>query len=140
MDYVENLTVKRLQKVIEGEQGGISKTVNWQGGGSFVYCELAQHNANIIDKIEEASTPDTLKVIWQKIKNTDFISYRIKPETINEHVHEFEALTLEESKQFLIEALDKNSLYVNYSEINDEDCRISDIDKKLNRQLYSGQN
>ncbi len=30
----------RLQKVIDGEQGGISKTVNWQGGGGFRFCKL----------------------------------------------------------------------------------------------------
>ncbi|TXL02164.1 hypothetical protein BMR09_17515, partial [Methylococcaceae bacterium CS3] len=40
MDYVENTTIERLKKVITGEQGGISKDVDWQGGGSFTYCEL----------------------------------------------------------------------------------------------------
>lgn len=30
----------RLQKVIDGEQGGISKDVNWQGGGGFRFCKL----------------------------------------------------------------------------------------------------
>ena len=30
----------RLQKVIEGEQGGISKAVNWQGGGGFRFMTL----------------------------------------------------------------------------------------------------
>lgn len=33
--------VPRLQKVIDGEQGGISKAVNWQGGGGFKFYELA---------------------------------------------------------------------------------------------------
>lgn len=40
MDYINDITIPRLQKVIDGEQGGISKDVNWQGGGSFVYAEL----------------------------------------------------------------------------------------------------
>lgn len=31
----------RLDKVIEGEQGGISKAVNWQGGGGYKFYELA---------------------------------------------------------------------------------------------------
>lgn len=31
----------RLDKVIEGEQGGISKTVNWHGGGGYRFYELA---------------------------------------------------------------------------------------------------
>src|SRR5699024_8082250 len=32
MDYINTVSVPRLQKVIEGEQGGISKDVEWQGG------------------------------------------------------------------------------------------------------------
>ena len=31
----------RMKKVIEGEQGGISKSHNWQGGGGFKFYELA---------------------------------------------------------------------------------------------------
>jgi len=42
MDYIHDIPIKRLKKVIHGEQGGISKTVNWQGGGSFVYAELEE--------------------------------------------------------------------------------------------------
>lgn len=33
--------IPRLQKVVDGEQGGISKTVNWQGGGGYKFYELA---------------------------------------------------------------------------------------------------
>lgn len=32
--------IPRLQKVIEGEQGGISKAVNWTGGGGFSFFTL----------------------------------------------------------------------------------------------------
>lgn len=32
--------VPRLQAVIDGEQGGISKAVGWQGGGGFRFCRL----------------------------------------------------------------------------------------------------
>lgn len=136
MSYVETIAVNRLRKVIEGEKGGISKSVDWQGGGSFIYCELTQHNANIIDKIEKADTTETLISIWQEIEKTDFISYKIKPETINKNIGEFEALSLEEQKQFLISVLDKNQLYVNYSDIDDEDYQVSETEKKLNKQFY----
>lgn len=46
MDYLNEVSVPRLQKVIEGEQGGVSRhsDVNWQGGGSFVYAELMEKN------------------------------------------------------------------------------------------------
>jgi adenine-specific DNA-methyltransferase len=30
----------RLQKVVDGEQGGISTSVQWQGGGGFRFCSL----------------------------------------------------------------------------------------------------
>ncbi|NTV12342.1 MAG: site-specific DNA-methyltransferase [Desulfobulbaceae bacterium] len=33
--------IPRMKKVIDGEQGGISKSVNWQGGGGFRYYRLA---------------------------------------------------------------------------------------------------
>ncbi|MCT7538207.1 site-specific DNA-methyltransferase [Aliarcobacter butzleri] len=42
MDYIEDISVQRLKKVIDGEQGGISKALNWEGGGEFVYAELKQ--------------------------------------------------------------------------------------------------
>src|SRR5699024_7546185 len=42
MDYINTVSVPRLQKVIEGEQGGVSEDVEWQGGGSFVYVELME--------------------------------------------------------------------------------------------------
>jgi adenine-specific DNA-methyltransferase len=34
--------VPRLKKVIEGEQGGISKEINWQGGGGFRFYRLGE--------------------------------------------------------------------------------------------------
>ena len=34
--------VPRLKKVVDGEQGGISKAVNWQGGGGFRFFRLGQ--------------------------------------------------------------------------------------------------
>ncbi len=136
MDYIHNLPEARVKKVIQGEQGGISKSVNWQGGGSFIYCELTQHNAKVIDKIELANTTEQLIAIWHEIENTDFISYQIKPELINANIHEFESLSIEEQKQFLCAVLDKNQLYVNYSEIDDADYQISAEDKKLNKKFY----
>ncbi|MEG9487489.1 site-specific DNA-methyltransferase [Mannheimia indoligenes] len=41
-EHAKTHVVPRLKKVIEGEQGGISKAVGWQGGGSFRFCELGE--------------------------------------------------------------------------------------------------
>ncbi|MDR2266620.1 MAG: site-specific DNA-methyltransferase [Christensenellaceae bacterium] len=40
----------RLDKVIDGEQGGISKSIGWQGGGGYEFYELAPSLINV-DKI-----------------------------------------------------------------------------------------
>ena len=45
---------------------------------------------------------------------------------------------LDKQKKLLAELLNKNQLYVNLSEIDDEDFNISEEDKKLNRSFYSG--
>ncbi|NGO64935.1 site-specific DNA-methyltransferase [Rhizobium daejeonense] len=34
--------VPRYSKVVDGEQGGISKAVNWTGGGGFRFCTLGE--------------------------------------------------------------------------------------------------
>ena len=76
MDYIKTKACKRLCNVISGEKSGISKAVNWQGGGSFVYCELSKYNQNFIDEIEEAKTTDELLVIWKRMQETRFFRVR----------------------------------------------------------------
>lgn len=39
-DHAQTHVIPRLEKVIEGEQGGISKSVEWQGGGGFSFYKL----------------------------------------------------------------------------------------------------
>lgn len=41
-DHAKTHCAARLQKVIDGEQGGISKDVNWQGGGGFRFYHLGE--------------------------------------------------------------------------------------------------
>jgi adenine-specific DNA-methyltransferase len=41
-EHAKTHCVPRLKKVIEGEQGGISQSVNWQGGGGFRFYELGE--------------------------------------------------------------------------------------------------
>lgn len=40
-DHAKTHCVPRLKKVIEGEQGGISQSVEWAGGGGFIFCTLS---------------------------------------------------------------------------------------------------
>jgi len=134
MDYIETVSVKRLEKVIEGEQGGISKSVDWQGGGSFVYCELKNDVQEFKNEILEATTKEKLLEVFELAKKSSFLSYRIDPKKLKKN--EFEKLSLAEQKQILSEIIDNNNLYVNYSDIDDIDYGISAQDKKLNHAFY----
>jgi adenine-specific DNA-methyltransferase len=137
MDYIHELPEARLKKVIAGEQGGISKAVNWQGGGDFVYMELAEWNEAWIEKIEKAKTGKELAKLWDEMKETAFLSYKVDPKTIDTNAKDFANLSLADQKKFLIECLDKNQLYINLSEIEDKEYGVSKEDKKLNRDFYS---
>lgn len=136
MDYGKNDSVVRLCNVINGDKSGASKGLNWQGGGSFVYCELSKYNQNFIDEIEEAKTTDELMVIWKRMQETGFLSYQIKAKDINIDADEFKDLSIDDQKRFLIECLDKNLLYIPFSEIDNEEYNISDEDKRLTREFY----
>lgn len=136
MDYIETLTVARLRKVIAGERGGISERVDWKGGGSFVYCELAKQNQTFVEAIEAATDLEALTDIYKRMIATGFIIYNVDPAQIEKHWSEFAALTLAEQKRFLMTLLDKNLLYVNKCDLDDEEFAISDADKSFTRSFY----
>ncbi len=136
LDYGENDSVVRLQKVIAGDQTGISKSQNWQGGGSFVYCELAKLNQNFVDKIQSCKNDDDIKSVTEEILKSDFVSSRVKPSDINTSAKEYSDLTFEEKRQLAMALLDKNQLYVNNSERKDPDMKLSENDVKFTESFY----
>ena len=136
IDNQIELNKNRLVQVIAGEQGGVSKAVGWQGGGSFVYCELAKANAKFADEIEMAATTQQLEEIWTRMKSTDYLNYKVNIKDVDENVTSFETLSLEDQKRFLIECLDKNLLYVPLSDIDSDEYGVTDEDKRLTREFY----
>lgn len=136
MDYIEDLTLMRLKNVINGESAGISKAVNWQGGGSFVYCELAKSNQHFVDAIMQANTDADLVALLDRVLSTGFISSKVNPADICASAADFKGLSFEEKKLFILELLDKNMLYVNLCDLDDEEYAISDADKAFTRSFY----
>lgn len=145
MEYINNITVPRLQKVIDGEQGGISKDINWQGGGSFVYSELMELNAYFVHEIQKAQSTEELEKLFSVMRTEAHLNYRVALENVLFAEYEmdgiprkvaFSELELNEQKQLLIEILDKNQLYVNASEMDDSDLNISESDKAFTRSFY----
>lgn len=136
MDYIETVTLKRMQEVIQGDQGGISKQVSWEGGGSFVYAALMQYNQSYIDKIQVAESKTQLLEIWNRMQNSAFLNYNFDKETFNERIEAFKTAPVEEMKKFLVEVLDKNQLYVNLSEMEDKSFDVQKSDIEMNKQFY----
>lgn len=137
MDYINTVSVPRLQKVIEGEQGGISKDVNWQGGGSFVYAELMEKNTGFIKEIINSQNVIELQVIFKRMMETADFDFRVNLAEIQKD--DLWQQSLDDQKRILIKVIDKNQLYYNYSEIDDENVRdlISDNDYAFNKSFYA---
>lgn len=135
MDYIQDITVERLKKVLEGEQGGISKAQNWHGGGSFVYCELKEGANTLITTIQNA-TEDTIESVKASIYTDERIVPYLTKQELSDADNNFENLTLEEKKQALMKLVDKNKLYVNASDMDDETYQISDADKAFTKSFY----
>ncbi len=138
LDYGKNDSISRLNNVINGDTSGISKVVNWQGGGSFVYCELLENGNKLINEIENA-TDKTIQKIKDKIYKDNRIVPFITKEELEKVDSDFEEMDLQKKKKVLYSLVDKNKLYVNLSDIDDESYDIKDDDEKFTRSFYKGE-
>lgn len=130
MEYVETVTCERVRKVIENDKLG-----------DFIYCELMKYNEAFMERIQDAKSSEELLQVWQEMAENSFLNWYVNPQMPEEAVKEFEAIGkepngLEEQKRLLAELLDKNQLYVNLSEIDDAQFRVSEEDKALNKAFY----
>ena len=131
-----NLAKKRLKSVILGEASGISKDVNWQGGGSFVYAELMEKNSGFVRDVEKAANTTELLAVFDRMKNTADFDFRVDLDKFETELNTFESLA--DQKRELLRILDKNQLYYNYANIDDANVRdlIADHDYKFNQNFY----
>lgn len=139
LNYGENDSVVRLQNVINGDSTGISKSVNWQGGGSFVYMELAEKNEKAMQLISACKNYDELVSIFNTLSTKYFLHYNVR---INDFINktckeeQFKNLSLEKQKEIFCRMLDLNQLYVNCDDRNDKDSGLSEKDIKATENFY----
>ena len=126
MDYVETDTLVRNINVLK----------EIAHDSTIAFFQLMKLNQSFVDEIEEATDDATLSSILDRILNSGFISYRINPSDIDTESEDYIALSIEDKKRFLMEILDKNQLYVNYCDIDDETFGISDDDKAFTKSFY----
>ncbi len=135
MDYIETITKERLKKVIEGEQGGISKKCDFKGGGSFVYAELKEVNLEIKKQILNANSASECLKIFNDLNERFLKRTDCKIDAI--HSEEFHNLDLNEQKRICCASLDSNEDYLNLGDIDEDAWGIDGITKKYNEIFYS---
>ncbi|MGN8423354.1 DNA methyltransferase [Helicobacter pylori] len=135
MDYIETITKERLKKVIEGEQGGISKKCGFKGGGSFVYAELKEVNLEIKKQILNAKSASECLKIFNDLNERFLKRTDCKMDEI--HSEEFQNLDLNEQKRICCASLDSNEDYLNLGDIDEDTWGIDKITKKYNEIFYS---
>jgi len=140
LNYEENDSVIRLKNVINGDSSGVSKTVNWQGGGDFIYFELAKWNEKAKEEIQNTKDLPALIKLFDTLYERYFLNYNVKIKDFKEKIikeEEFKKLTLAQQKQMFLTMLDLNQMYVNESEMADKKYGISTEDQKLTKAFYS---
>jgi adenine-specific DNA-methyltransferase len=135
MEYINTLSVPRLQKVIEGEQGGVSRELDWQGGGDFVYLELKELNEEFVQQIYSIDNIDDIKNIYKKLKSKGLLVPSLETKEL-EKENSFDELSLEQQKDIILSSIDKNKLYVNASQIDDKEIGLTDYEKTLTHNFY----
>ncbi|MGL2800210.1 DNA methyltransferase [Helicobacter pylori] len=135
MDYIETITKERLKKVIEGEQGGISKKCDFKGGGSFVYAELKEVNLEIKKQILNAKSKSECLKIFNDLSERFLKRTDCKIDEIDSE--EFQNLDLNEQKRIYCKLLDSNEDYLNLGDIDEDAWEIDKITKKYNEIFYS---
>ena len=129
---------KRLVNVINGDTTGISKDVNWQGGGSFVYTELMEKNQGYLKDVQHAETTQQLEdVVQRMIEGGADFDFRVDVEKVLQDP-EYQAMVLADKKELIVKVIDKNQLYYAYSDMDDHNVQelMADSDIAFNKSFY----
>ena len=135
MDYIEDVAKERLKKVVGGERGGISETVNWNGGGSFVYFELKKYNQEYVERIMGATSLSELEDVYVDMRNNAFLKFFFDRKEF-EKDEDFRKADLEERKQKLVDVLDEKQVYLNYADMDDTRHKVTADEKTLTDKFY----
>lgn len=126
MDYVENVTYERVKKVSNALE--YTKPV--------IYCELKQANEKYVDMINDCYSTNELLNIFKLLNEEAYIICKVDFNSIISNIDQFKQMSLQEQKNILITILDKNMLYINYSDIDDVEYQISNEEKEFSKHFY----
>lgn len=135
MDYVHDLTSKRLKNVVAGEQGGVSNAVGWPetGGGAFLYAEIASEGQDFVARLDAAGE-DALDALRDELAEASFLRHEIDSKALK--AAGWAEISASVKRRTLREAVAADHLYVNASDMDDEMHRLSLEDRKITRAFY----
>lgn len=136
LDYGPQGAVKRLKGVIDGDKTGVSKSLSWQGGGSFVYVELAQQGETLMTSLEAATDSHDIEAVLNSATERGLLRPSVLPDSLKNTRDDFSGLSLGEQKQLVAELIDKNRLYINSSDIEDASYNLADADISFTKSFY----
>tara|TARA_Y100000591_G_scaffold331112_1_gene364017 strand:+ start:185 stop:2104 length:1920 start_codon:yes stop_codon:yes gene_type:complete len=123
-DHIEIIT-KRLSEYLDKD--------------NFIYFELKKLNQNFTDKINNAKTTQELFKIYNEIKKHGIMQWSFEIDEFENKKETFQKLKLEDQKNLMKDILNKNQLYVNFSEIDDKRYDCSKSEKELTKSFYGTQ-
>ena len=138
IDKHVDISLRRLQKVEEGEQSGISKRNNWQGGGSFVYLELAKKNETALEQISACKSLEELTELFDELCSKYFLHYNVRVKEFRKEIESerFKQLNLKQQKEMFSRMLDLNQLYVNTDDRHDKNTGLTEDDIAITEDFY----
>ena len=98
MDYIETITIPRLQEVINGEEEGISKEVNWDGGVLYI-CRAYGKVSWLFRGHTKASSINELSSIYKRMLENVDIDFRVNLLEIEEIIDK-EEISLEDLRDY----------------------------------------
>ena len=138
LDKHIDISLRRLLKVEAGEQSGISKKYNWQGGGSFVYLELAKKNEEALEQISACKSLEDLTALFDELCSKYFLHYNVRVKEFRKEIESerFKQLSLKQQKEMFSRMLDLNQLYVNVDDRHDKNTGLTKDDIAITEDFY----
>ena len=137
MDYIKDVTVERMKKVIEGEQWGISKNVEWKGSGDFIYAELLESDFKKVKSLIKNSTSidDLIKIVEENFDKWYF-QYIDSKEDLLKKIKDTKKIN-ESIKMLIEEHMDHNLDYEKVNDLEKFKWTLSDVDYNFNKDFYN---
>ncbi|MGI6560712.1 MAG: DNA methyltransferase [Saccharofermentanales bacterium] len=138
MDKQMDVQMLRLRGVLEGlDKGALAKELDWTGGGSFVYCELAERSETLMDQLRLAKDSKSILAVLDEATEKGLLRPSVLPDDLKKTREDFLEFSLDEQRRLVMELLDKNKLYVNLCDMEDENMGLSESSKAFTRSFYN---